>query len=58
VPVKWINRQVQVRETWEAIEIEMAREPSIGDASYVPRISSTRCTLRWPTARPGRCSTN
>jgi transposase len=29
VPVEWINRQVQVRETWEAIEIEMDRQPSV-----------------------------
>lgn len=29
VPVQWLHRQVQVRETWEAIEIETAREPSV-----------------------------
>lgn len=29
VPVAWIGRQVQVRETWERVEIETGREPSV-----------------------------
>jgi len=44
VPVKWINRPVQVRETWEAIEIEMAREPSVVHRRVIDPISK-RITL-------------
>jgi transposase len=29
VPVAWIGRQVQVRETWETVEIEAGREPTV-----------------------------
>ncbi len=29
VPAQWIGRQVQVRETWETIEIETGREPTV-----------------------------
>jgi transposase len=44
VPVQWINRQVRVRETWEAIEIEMGREPSVIHKRVIDPISK-RITL-------------
>ena len=44
VPVQWIGRQVQVRETWETVEIETPREPSVVHRRVIDPIAK-RITL-------------
>ena len=44
VPVTWIGRRVQVRETWETVEIETGREPTVMHRRLIDPIAK-RITL-------------